>query len=168
MGTSLRFIFFLTFLTLIGLNSLSAQSRQKRYVAKVYTLDRRIFQGILESADDKGIYLTRKIGDTSQFINALQIREIKLRAKGKSGTGTLIGFISGLAIGGGTAVALQNDDKLQNTLITVGAVLFTFTTTAIGGAISSRPDEVIHLSGRIEDYLQRLQHIKSFAPKSIN
>ncbi|MGV3507713.1 MAG: hypothetical protein ACO1N7_00385 [Sphingobacteriaceae bacterium] len=148
-----------------GINSLSAQTKQKRYVAKVYTLDRKRVQGILESADDKGLYLSSKRSKTPILVSAQQIKEIKLRRKGKSGTGTTIGFLSGLAIGGGAVAALHNDDRLENNLRIVGGVVFTFITTAIGGAISSRPDEVIKINGRTEDYLQSLKHLQSLTPQ---
>ena len=98
------------------------------------------------------------------FINALQIKELKLRRKSKASTGTTIGFLSGLAAGTGMVIALHNNDRVENAARTVGAVLFTFTTTAIAGAISSKPDEVIKINGRSEDYLQTLQHIQSFTP----
>lgn len=165
MRTSLLSASIFLILISFGIGSLSAQTKKKRYVAKVYTLERRKFQGILESADDKGLYLARKIGDTSMFISANQIREIKLRRKGKSGVGTALGFFSGAVISGAAVIALRNDSKLENNLHAVGAVVFTFITSAIGGAISSKPDEVIKINGRNEDYLQVLKHLQSLTPQ---
>lgn len=157
------FVFF-TLITLFRCDSLFAQSQSNLHFAKVYTLDQKVFRGILSAADDRGVYLVRKLGDSSVFVNASQIKEIKLRKRAKAGTGTTIGFLSGLAAGTGLVVALHNDDRLQNAMRTVGAVLLTFTTTAIAGAIASKPDEIIQINGRNEDFLQSLNHIKSFTP----
>ena len=149
---------------IFGLNvDLYAQSKTKPHVAKVYTMDDKRYDGTLESVNDKGVYLSSRVGDSSRFISAQQIREIKLRRKGKAGTGTAIGFFSGLAIGAGAVVALHNDDKLENNLRLVSAAVFTFITSAIGGAISSKPDEVIKINGRYEDYMQVIQHLKSLS-----
>ncbi|MFD2163952.1 hypothetical protein ACFSJU_16200 [Paradesertivirga mongoliensis] len=139
-----------------------AQSKKSVYVAKVYTMDNKVVRGILNSADDKGLYLVRRLGDSAQFVNAAAIKEIKLRRKSKTNTGTTIGFLAGIAAGTGMVIALHNDDRLENTLRVVGGVLLTFTTTAIAGAISSHPDEVVHINGRTEDYLQSLSLIRSF------
>ena len=163
MRTSLLFSFILTALFTLGVNGLSAQTKQKPYTAKVYTSNNRLVRGTLQSADDKGVYLSGRRGDTATFVNALQIKEIKLRRKNKSGTGSTIGFLFGAAAGVGAYIALDNGDKLENTIRALSGVLFTFTTTAIGGAISSRPDEVIHINGRNEDYLQVLQHLQSLS-----
>jgi hypothetical protein len=60
---------------------------------------------------------------------------------------------------------MHTDDKLENTLRGVGVVLVTFTTSAIGGVVSSGYNEVIRVNGRNEDYLQVLNRIQSFIPK---
>lgn len=163
MKTSILSAFLLLF-AIFSSKSTSAQSNKNLHSAKVYTLNSKTWRGILTSADEKGIYLVRKLGDSSVFVNATQIKEIKLRRKGKSSTGTTIGFLTGLAAGTGGVIALHSQDRLENTLSVVGAVLLTFTTTAIGGAIASQPDEVIVINGRSEDYLQSLTRIKSFTP----
>lgn len=162
MRISLSLISFFIVIAL-GSVSVSAQTKPKQYVAKVYTLDRKAVQGILQSADNQGIFIIRKTGDTTTFINALQIRQIKLRKKGKAGRGTAIGFFSGLAIGAGTAIALHSDDKLNNSLFSVGAVLFTFATTAVGGAIASRPEDIILLNGNANEYAMALQKLQSYS-----
>jgi hypothetical protein len=141
-------------------------AKEKTYTVKVYTVENKITKGTLSSVDEKGVYVIQRTGDRPIFIDALQIKEIKLRRKGKSGTGTTIGFVTGLAIGIGSVVALNSDDQLENTLHDVGAAVFTFLTTAIGGAIGSRYDETISVNGRTEDYLQALQRLKGFAPAS--
>lgn len=143
-----------------------AQSKRNVYVAKVYTMDNKVLRGILNSADDKGLYLVRRLGDSTQFVNSSLIKEIKLRRKSKTNTGTTIGFLAGIAAGTGMVIALHNDDRLENTLRIVGGVLLTFTTTAIAGAISSHPDEVVHINGRTEDYLQSLSLIRSFTAEA--
>jgi len=152
----------------LGSVCVSAQTKPKQYVAKVYTLDRKAVQGILQSANNQGIFIVRKVGDTSTFINALQIKQIKIRKKGKAGTGTAIGFFTGLAIGAGTAIALHSDDKLDNNVVSVGAVLFTFVTTAVGGAIASRPEDVILVNGNIEEYSLTLQKLQSYSLEAAN
>jgi hypothetical protein len=169
MKTYLLSLFALTFaLTLICSNSLKAQTGTKSYTAKVYTLENKKVRGVLVAADDKGIYLLGKSGRADSkpdFISASQIREIKLRRKNKVGTGTTIGLLTGLAIGGGAYAALHTDDKLENTLHGVGAVLVMFTTSAIGGAVSSGYSEAIQINGRNEEYRNVLNRIQSFIPK---
>ncbi len=169
MKTNLLSLLALTIaLTFICSSSLKAQTGKKSYTAKVYTLDNKKVKGILLAADDKGIYLSGRSSKAESkqiFITALQIREIKLRRKNKVGTGSTIGLLAGLAIGGGAYAALHSDDKLENTLHAVGAVLVTFTTSAIGGAVSSGYSEAIQINGRNEDYLQVLNRIQSFIPK---
>jgi hypothetical protein len=162
-------VFFLSvlifFFACFTIDRASAQSKKNLHFAKVSTFSGKTARGILYSADGKGLYLVRRIGDSSVFVSSAQIREIRLRRNAKTNTGTTIGFLTGLAAGTGAAVALNSDDRLQNTLNVVGAVLLTFTTTAIAGAISSRPDEVIQINGRTEDYLQTLNRIKTFTPR---
>jgi hypothetical protein len=153
---------FLAFFSVFGMNAGYAQ-KAKKYSAKVYTLNNRTYQGILQSVNENGLYLKRSSRDTATFVSVNQIRQIKLRRKGKTSTGTTIGFLTGLAAGTAAVVALHNDDKLENTIRIVGAAVFTFATTAIGGAIASRPDEVIKIYGRTEDYLQVLGHLKSLS-----
>lgn len=156
---------FILFLSVCSVN-VSAQSRSKQYVAKVYTLNRKAVQGILHSVNNEGIYLVRKIGDTPSFINALEIKKINIRKKGKAGTGTTIGFFTGLALGAGTAIALHSDDKVKNNITNVGAVLFTFATTAIGGSITGKPEAVIWINGIAHEYSAVSQKLKSYAIES--
>lgn len=143
---------------------LEAQTRQKYYNVKVYTLDKKVVRGVLNSVDDTGVYLMKRKNNVPEQISPVSIKLIKLTRKSKSSTGSLIGFLSGAAISTGTILSLDMKDKYDVIRI-AGGVLFTFTTTAIGGAISSRPDEVIHINGRTEDYLQNLNRLKTFTPK---
>lgn len=165
MRISFIYTLLLTILLAFGSNIHKVTAKEKRYSVKVYGMDKNISRGILESADEKGVYLVRKIGAVPVFINAANIKQIKLRRLSKSGTGTAIGFATGLAVGVAAVVALHSDDNLENTLHAVGGGLFTFLTTAIGGSIGSRYDESILVNGRAEDYLQTLTHLQSFAPK---
>jgi hypothetical protein len=110
-----------------------AQSKKNLHLFKIYTLDRKISRGILDSVDNNGLYLVKRIGRPRTFISANQIKTIKLRRKSKASTGTTIGFLTGLAAGTGAAIALHNDDRVENAIRTVSAVLFTFATTAVAG-----------------------------------
>lgn len=150
-------------LFVMGSVHVSAQTKSKQYVAKIYTLDRKVVQGILKSANNEGISIVKKVGDTPIFISALQIKRINIRKKGKAGTGTTIGFFSGLALGAGTAIALHSDDKVKNNITSVGAVLFTFATTAIGGAITSKPEAVIWVNGIADEYSLTLRKLQSYS-----
>ncbi|MBC7914013.1 MAG: hypothetical protein H7Y07_07815 [Pyrinomonadaceae bacterium] len=164
MRIHLKITLLITVLLSIFAGSKSANAKEKRYTIKVYGMDNKITKGTLESVDEQGVYVFQKVGIAPVFINALQIKEIKLRKKGKAGIGTTIGFITGLAIGTAAVLTLQNDDKLENTLHIVGGGLFTFLSTAIGGAIGSKYSESFLIQGRTEDYLQTLQKLKSFTP----
>ncbi|MBC8052689.1 MAG: hypothetical protein H7Y13_06465 [Sphingobacteriaceae bacterium] len=160
--------FLIFFLISFRTTAVSAQSKRNVHSAKVYTQDRKIIRGILTSANDKGVFLLKRKEKMPTLIEVYQIREIQLRRKSKAGTGTTIGFLTGLAASTGAVVALHNEDRKENALRLLGGVLFTFSTTAIGGAISSKPDEVILINGRNEDYLQNLNKLKSFTPVEKN
>lgn len=166
MRISLIYTLLLTVLLSFGSNIHSVTAKEKRYSVKVYSMDNKISKGILQSADAKGIYLVGKTGAKPTFIPSLNIKQIKLRRLGKSGTGTAIGFATGLVVGVAAVVALHSDDNLENTLHAVGGGLFTFLTTAIGGSIGSRYDETVVINGRDEDYLQTLTRLQSFFPKA--
>ena len=91
----MRIHLFYIFLLSLSINIFSFQTsfaKEKRYSIKVYGMDNKIKKGVLESVDDKGIYVVPKIGGTPYFIEYTQIKLLKLRRKNKSGTGSTIGF----------------------------------------------------------------------------
>jgi len=159
---------FFTVLLFFIIGIFSASAKEKAYTVKVYGTDNKVKHGTLKSVTDKGIYILNRTSKEEIFLPATEIRQIKLRRKGKSGTGTTIGFFSGLAVGAAGIAALHSDDKLKNTSYAVGAVLFTFISTAVGGAIGSAYDETVTINGKNEDYLQTLERLKSFAPSNQN
>ena len=165
----MRIHLFYIFLLSLSINIFSIQTsfaKEKRYSIKVYGMDNKIKKGVLESVDDKGIYVVPKIGGTPYFIESTQIKLLKLRRKNKSGTGSTIGFALGIGAGVSGYTALNGNDNLVNTLYAVSGVVVTYFMTAIGGAIGSQYDETFQINGRSEDYLQTLQTLKSFTPLS--
>lgn len=78
---------------------------QKKYVVKIRTLDNKVFMGIFNSVDEKGIYVIPKntsvsnknsFGDKTQFLSFEKIKDIKLRKKGSAAKGFLIGLGAGI------------------------------------------------------------------------
>lgn len=167
MRISFLYFLLLTVLLSFGSNFQAVAAKGKRYSVKVYGMDKKISRGILQSADEKGIYLVRKTGTVPAFIAATDIKQIELRRLGKSGTGTAIGFGTGLAASVAAMGLLHSTDNTENVLHAVGGGVFTFLTTAIGGSIGSRYDESILINGRNEDYLQTLSRLQGFTPKSV-
>ena len=142
---------------------LSAQEAQKYYAVKVYTVDNKIFRGVLKSADEKGVYLQTKSGGKELFIDKSNLRSLNLRPRKASTTGVIVGGLTGLVIGAGATLLFGPDDATEKAVSAVGTAGLTFIGAAIGGSIGSRSKEIITINGKTEDYSQNLARIRSFS-----
>ena len=99
MRISLLTTLFLSALLSFFINPSSAEAKKKIYNAKVYSTDGKLYRGTLKSANEKGIYLAGRRDTTTQFINANQIKTVKIKAKNAGSTGFFVGAGLGLAAG---------------------------------------------------------------------
>jgi len=165
MRIPLLFTVFLSALFSFSAITTNAQNKKKIYTAKVSSLDRKAYHGILKSADDKGIYLVTKKDTAVKFIAGSQIRSIKIKTKNSGTSGFLTGAALGLAAGA-TGVYLADDNGADKGIVigtAVGGVWLAFITGAIGAKITGPYKEKIYLTSRNGDYLEHLNVIKSYS-----
>ena len=154
----LSFIFSFCF----AITPVQAKRKDKVYTAKVYSVDKKVFRGTLQSADDKGVYLTTRSKPEGQLIALDRIKSIKIKSKSAVNTGFTVGLLTGLAAGTAGAVILHSDDKLQNTGLIVGGLWVTFLGGVIGGKIGGHPKEKISINGNSQVYAEKLSVIKNY------
>ncbi len=149
-------------MVIFAVNVASAQKKNKQYTSKVYLTSNKVERGVLQSADEKGIYILDR-RDSTHFIDLSQIAVLKLRPKKAASRGAVIGLLTGLAIGATATYFIEPDDALERTVSAVGTAGLSFASMAIGGSIGSRARETFQINGNRQDFLQHLQQIKSFS-----
>ena len=163
MKASLTLIAFLLFFS-IGLHAQNTSKKNKIYKVWITMLDDSKVQGVLYSADNEFIKISKNNSfDFSNLttINFQNIDVIKIRRKGKIGKGAWIGAASGVGFGVILGLASENDGW-EGLVATGAGFFFGVIGTGVGAGVGTIKKK-IHINGNIEIYKSHLEEIKSYS-----
>ena len=148
------------------INAQSKTKKVKTYKIWITMMDKSKEKGILYAADEAYIKISKTNAlDASNLtvIDAQNIDQIKIRKKGKVGTGALIGGLSGVGLSVLAGVSADTDGffSQEETAMLTG-ILFVPLGTGIGAAIGSSRQNIA-VNGNINNYLNWLKAIQSYS-----
>lgn len=150
----------------IAINAQTKSIKIKTYNVRITMLDHSKENGILYSADEEFIKISKNNSlDVSNLttINAQNIDIIKIRRKGKVGNSALIGGLSG--IGFSVMIGASAGDEsffTREETAALAGILFVPLGTGIG-ALTGSKSEFIAINGNLKNYLNSLKLIQSYS-----
>ncbi len=183
MKTTLKILTIVLICFSIGLNAQNTPNKIREYKIWITKINQTKVKGILYFADEKGINIyTNKAHNDSNMrcVEAKNIDEIKIRRRGKIGTGLWVGALSGFAVGGLVGLAsgdspdktvdtgwfgtYTNEGTSSGTKAMVTGVISIILGAGIGAIIASKKYN-ISINGNFETYKNQLNKIKSYSLK---
>ena len=146
------------------------QKKQTYYKVWVRKTGGIFFRGILYSADENGVYVTGKNGETGYLIEPNEIISIKVRRKGKVGKSALIGGLAGFVLVGGlTYLTYQEQDCFMCNLFystkAEAALFYGIPFGLLGsgvGALVGTKKEIFIINGDTELYMNLLNKLNEY------
>ena len=150
---------------------MNAQTKTKKikpYNVWIKMMDHSKEQGILYTADETFIKITKdkKLDNPNvKTIDPQAIDVIKIRRRGKVGNGALIGGLSGVGLSAIIGVSSDEGFFSKEESAAIAGILFVPLGTGIG-ALSGSKSEIIAINGNLNNYLNWLNLLQSYALKS--